>query len=105
MKELTEEEKSQEEELRRNFLELAATPNGRNDAADVMITWRRRALAYRNMSLENEGELIANMARELELNEIQTARLQMMVRQANKRLKAAIKKQDPESRALHPLDR
>jgi hypothetical protein len=102
----TEEDKNiedREDKLRRDFIQLVKTSP--NDAAAVFLTLRRRLRKFRDLQDDYNGELIGQLAKELDLNALQTGRLQAMVRTTNERLKEAIRKVDADSPALHPLDR
>ncbi len=89
-----------DDELREDFHKLT-----RNAAADVYITMRKRLIKYRELHNREEGKIVAELAANLDLNALQTGRLQMIVRDSNKRLKEAIREYDANSPALHPVDR
>lgn len=101
----TKNSENHEDKLRQDFLSLIETPQGRSDAADAFISLRKRVRKYQEVREEEAGTLIAEMAAELDLNALQTGRLQMLVHESNERTKEAIRKVDAQSPALHPLDR
>ncbi len=89
-----------DDQLKEDFRKLP-----RAAAADVYVTMRKRLVKYRELHNREEGKLVAELAADLDLNALQTGRLQMMVRHSNERLKEAIREYDANSPALHPAER
>ncbi len=100
MKKLSEKERAREDGLRDHFLTLSPREQGQ-----AYSRLRRRIIQYRELHNREEGKIVAELAANLDLNALQTGRLQMIVRDSNKRLKEAIREYDANSPALHPAER
>lgn len=88
-------EKEREDRLREDFLMLSPEEQG-----EVYVRLRRRILKYREMQDEEVGKAVAEIAANLDLNALQTGRLQLIVRGSNDRLRKAIREYDANSPAL-----
>lgn len=100
MTKLSEEEQAKEDRLRESFLALSSDEQGQ-----VYTRLRRRIIRYGKMTDEESGKVVTEMCENLDLNAMQTGRLQMIVRNSNERVRQAIRELDAQSPALHPLDR
>lgn len=78
---------------------------GHKEVAGVIYRLRKRVDGYKELHYEETGTLVGEMAKILDLNALQTGRLQVLTHQANERLKQALKEFDKDSSAIHPLDR